>query len=369
MAKDNSLTIILAVKDRLAFAHRWMRFMDQEQCPYRIIIADGSLDADSGRLLSRLSDFPSLAYEYIRFPADENYAVYYKKIGDALRLVDTPYALMADDDDFYSIEGIKTAIKFLDGNPDFVCARGSYVGFSVKTPIHERGTGVDTVYGEMDFRGVIYPPVTIASDSAVGRLNAYCLRWTPHWYNIHRTNILRACWDEVAALNIKNIFLMEHTLGSMMASNGKIFAGKYPYYYRQVEGAYVTASKEAQRKYGDPFDQMLSESWSSDYNAYVKTLGAYLAERDGITTECSLNVAHAAFRSFFGPTVASVFQVRRGVLDEKMRHVFKHVIKLLANAVIAYEKILRLNRQRSHINAFETSEFTGKVKSFLARKF
>jgi glycosyltransferase domain-containing protein len=363
---DGSLTIILAIKDRLPLAHRWMRFMNQEQCPYLIVIADGSLDSDSGRFFARASDFPNLAYEYIRFPADENYSDYYKKISDALGLVDTPYVLMADDDDFYCMEGIKTTMKFLDEHPDFVCARGSYLGFSVRTPSHEEDVDAHTVYGEMSFRGAIYPSAIIDEDSSAGRLAGSFSRWTPHWYNIHRADILRACWNEVAALNIRNIFLFEHTVSAMIAVRGKIFAGQYPYYFRQVEGAYITTSQEAKTKGGDWFDQMLSESWSADYSAFVKTVSADVKKRDGITEEAAVKIVHTVYKNLFGPIVASVFAlpVRQGAAKTKMRYIYKHV----KGALLVFAELFRANRRGNDMKELEASECTVRVRNFLANK-
>lgn len=356
---DGSLTIVLAIKDRLPLAHRWMRFMNHEQCPYQIVIADGSLDSDSGRFFARASDFPNLDYEYIRFPADENYAAYYKKISDALGLVDTPYVLMADDDDFYCMEGIKTAIKFLDEHSDFVCARGSYLGFSVRASGQQEDAG--TVYGEMSFRGAIYPSVIIDEDSSAGRLAGSFSRWTPHWYNIHRVDILRTCWNEVAALNIKNIFLMEHTVSSMMAVRGKIFAGQYPYYFRQVEGAYVTTSQEAKTKNGDWFDQMLAKSWSADYNAFVKLISADLKKRDGISEEAAKKIVHTVYKNLFGPMVCGVWP---RVEDSRVCRTYKHVKSLLSD----YAKKYRPNKLENDMKVLEVSDCTVRIKNFLANK-
>lgn len=364
MGMDSMLTIILAIKDRLHFAHRWMRFMNQEQCPYRIIIADGSLDSDSGRLFTKATEYPNLAYEYIRFPADENYAAYYKKISDVLGLVDTPYVLMADDDDFYCMEGIRTTIKYMDEHPDFVCARGSYIGFSVRPSGQDADAGAYTVYGKMSLRGAIYPSVIIDEDSSAGRLAGYFSRWTPHWYNIHRTDILRACWNEVAALNIRNIFLMEHTLSAMIAVRGKIFAGQYPYYFRQVEGGYITASQEAKTKDGDWFDQMLSESWSDDYNAFVKIVSADIKKRDGITEEAAARIVHTTYRNFFGRIVGSVLPGRLTAAEAKMRNTYKYVKSALS--IIA--TIFCANRLGSGMKGLEASECRVRVKNFLANK-
>lgn len=360
---DSRVTLLLAVKDRLPLAHRWMRFMDQEQCPYRIIVADGSLDNDSGRFFANTSDFPNLAYEYIRFAPDKNYSDFFRKVSTALDLVDTPYVLMADDDDFYCLEGIRTAMGFLDEHPDFVCARGSYLGFSVETSGHgEEVTGAHTVYGEMRFKGAIYPSTTIAEDTSAGRMAANFSRWTPTWYSIHRTDIWRACWNEVAALNLMNIFLFEHTLTAMVAARGKIFAGQYPYYYRQVDGSYVTSSQEAKNRNGDWFDQMLSEYWSADYAAFVNLVSTDIANRDGISKDAAITLVNASYRNYYGPNVASVLSVRRGAAEEKMARFYWRLRSLLSICVKTYRA------SRPIMRALKTNQSTVRLKIFLANK-
>src|SRR3990172_1432256 len=42
--KQNDLTVILTLWDRVDFTYRWMRWMDQQRFPYKILIADGGLD-------------------------------------------------------------------------------------------------------------------------------------------------------------------------------------------------------------------------------------------------------------------------------------------------------------------------------------
>ena len=118
---SNRLTIILALKDRVPFALRWMRFANKERFSFKIILADGGADNTAREIFANKSNFPNLIYEYIRYPADINYTTYYKKISDAIALVDTPYLLMADDDDFSARFGhglVHLALR-IGKNPQF----------------------------------------------------------------------------------------------------------------------------------------------------------------------------------------------------------------------------------------------------------
>jgi glycosyltransferase domain-containing protein len=358
---SSRLTIVLAVKDRLSLAYRWLRFMDQERCPYPIIIADGSIDSKSRSLLDRSGDFPNLGFEYIRSQPDTSYSIYYQKISKALEIVNTPYVLMADDDDFFSIDGIDLSIKYLDDNLDFACARGSYMGFSILRGHAHINRDMSETYGEMTLRGSIYPNEVIVEDTAARRLSKYFQNWTPNWYNVHRTKILKKCWNEMLELDLKNIFLMEHTLGAKIALHGKIYAGNYPYYLRQMEGTYLTVSKEAKQRDGDWFDQMLKESWSSDYNAFHRSISQDIEKIDEIQYKNASQIVGNAYRQFMGPRVAGVIVKNRIGIEAKLYWIYKKV-----NYCINW--INGLSKEYMQRQKDSEDEFYKRVHAFLAKR-
>jgi hypothetical protein len=216
----------------------------------------------------------------------------------------------------------------------------------------------------MVFMGAIYPLATIDEDLSAERLTNYFSRWTPHWYNIHRTEVLQECWDKVAELNIRNIFLMEHTLCAIMAIRGKIFTGQYPYYFRQVEGGHVTSSQEAKERDGDWLDQVLSETWSADYMSFVRTISTELKKSDGISEVDSIRIVHTAYRNFFGPTLVSVFPARRNAIETQVINIYRYIERILS----ASKKIFYPSEQRINMKKLEACECTVRIKGFLASK-
>ena len=113
MTADNELTILLTLKDRPLFTFRWMAYANSIRFPFKVLIADGGKDETVPKVLSDKTNFPNVNYEYIRYPYDVTYAEYYSKVVDALSHVKTPFAVMADNDDFFIVEGLRLAVEFL----------------------------------------------------------------------------------------------------------------------------------------------------------------------------------------------------------------------------------------------------------------
>src|ERR1700730_724545 len=56
-------------------------------------------------------------------------------MSNAMGRVRTPYVMYADNDDFLGCNGIEKAVDFLEVHPDYVCARGHQVTFSVHSGV------------------------------------------------------------------------------------------------------------------------------------------------------------------------------------------------------------------------------------------
>lgn len=300
---SSRLTIILPLKDRLPFALRWMKFADQQNYSFKIILADGGADNAAREIFANKSNFKNLIYEYIRYPADINYTTFYKKISDAIALVDTPYLLMADDDDFFCAEGLTKSIEFLDRNPDYVGARGWYKGFSVKNPETKSDPNDLELYGELKLNGLVYPTISYNTESAADRVANYFTTWTPNWYNVIRAKNFCLSWNQVKTLGINDIFLMEHALSGSLVTQGKMFAGSYPYYYRQFGEHYLTASKIAKIREGDFFDRILSEAWLKDYWLLIKALTCGIQRQDELNEKEAEQIAKLSYKKFLAAIV------------------------------------------------------------------
>jgi glycosyltransferase domain-containing protein len=297
------LTILLTLKDRTPFTLRWMRFANNEHFPFKIILADGGSDDSATKIFANYSNFQDLDYKYVRYPEDINYTAYYKKVSDAMSLVESPYLLLADNDDFFCTEGLIRSIEFLEENPDYVAARGYYKGFSVKRRDSEVGPDKLELYGELKLNGLVYPLVTHNQESAADRVASHFSTWTPNWYNVARTKNLCACWNQTKALDLNDIFLMEHVLSGLLVAQGKTFSGAFPYYYRQFGEHYLTVSKVAIAREGDFFDRILSETWIKDYWLLIGALAFGIQSQDGLCEKKAREIAQLSYKRFLAAVV------------------------------------------------------------------
>lgn len=126
------LTIVLPLKGRYPWTFRFLAHAERMRLPYRFLVADGQVDELPAERLSAHRDlFPNLDIEYVRYPDDTSLQHFFRKMADACGRVRTPYAMLADNDDFLGLRGIERTLDFLDDHPDFVCGRGQILAFSL----------------------------------------------------------------------------------------------------------------------------------------------------------------------------------------------------------------------------------------------
>ena len=102
--RDERLTVLLTLKGRHDFTLRWMTYAQHVGFPFKVLVADGSVDDVAGDILASPSRFPGVRIEYVRYPEDKSYDHYHDKVSAALSRIETPFVVMADNDDFFLVE-------------------------------------------------------------------------------------------------------------------------------------------------------------------------------------------------------------------------------------------------------------------------
>jgi len=232
---SHKLTIVLTLKGREEFSYRWMEYMNEKKCPYEIVIADGGSDSNLELRLRNTSSYPNIRYKYIRYPYDENFDIFIKKLENVISLIDTTYILLADNDDFYILEKIPELIEFLELNSDYVGARGKLVDFEV---FDKCGDSKAKVRGNK-YKAYSIDSPSIEDECSLNRISKVCqgmdkYNYYMNWYSILRTKTLQEIWKNLLSLPAKEVIVLEILVHVLLMNSGKLKIMPIPFYLRQA---------------------------------------------------------------------------------------------------------------------------------------
>lgn len=218
---DQLLTVILVIRDRPFYTDRWMHYANATRFPFNILIADGGNDLFVQNKLENQVHYPHLKYNYIRYPYDVSTKEYFCKIADALEKTKTPYVVLADDDDFWNIDGLRASILFLEKNSDYATCRGRNFAFT-QTQKNQLKIHFDphTIFDISD---------TLPTDRV---MKIYPILGGT-FYDVHRTENYTKIFKQVADINMHFLPLCETMISLMDAAMGKIKRLEIPYLLRE----------------------------------------------------------------------------------------------------------------------------------------
>lgn len=290
------LTILLTLKDRVAFTERWLAYAALARLPARILIADGGMDDAAAPIVAAYQE-RQLEVERVRYPADRSYADYYAKVADALSRITTPLVVLADNDDLLIPDGLAAAARFLIDHPAYVACAGHCAVFWVAG---DAVTG-NALYGDVSWK---YRSL-LRSDTATTasrRVLDQSMGASDVFYAVHRTALLRRHFDAVRQCNPSDLYLMEQLVAFLTAIAGPGHQLDTLYLARQLDSP--GSSGEAHRvRYGGWFDRMLVPSWSADLTRVVDAAAAALAEADGIPLDLARSQILVSYKAAVAPAL------------------------------------------------------------------
>jgi glycosyltransferase domain-containing protein len=275
------LTIVLPLKGRCLFTLRFLWHANQAKLPYRFLIADGQVHPELAALLEKSQAiFPNLDIEYVRYPDDADFGRFYAKMSDALARVRTPYAMLADNDDFLAFAGIERSLDFLDAHPDYVCCGGGLAGFSVYAGLHNPNNGLTGRLNRYAYRYTVHDrSVDFSSPSAVERLRTGSRNWWTY-YAVYRTAALATMCREIVEIDFSDLQLHEFYCAMRTMTLGKARSdGSTIAYLRQYGTSMQTSFKK------DWVHHLLRSRFTSDFTALIDRITAQAVSADGADPE------------------------------------------------------------------------------------
>ena len=265
MQTDTNLTIFIPLKDRVQYTLRFLKSMEDARCPYKIILADGGQDKDIQDLLESKKYFKNLNYDYIRYPYDANFDLFYEKMHSGLSTIDTPFTMVMDNDDFVSMEGVANCLKILqEGN--WSSSRGR---------IDDRGGR--NIYA-------LYPD-HVLGETCEERILDQTVRFHSNWHNVTHTKFIKACWSMINIVKPNNFRITEQLTAYLNIAWGNGYRGDFPWIIRDDGERIVTESGSLQDHFPAQDVWLNADYWPQEFNKMVEVIAACISYHDGINFE------------------------------------------------------------------------------------
>ena len=278
---DKNLTLFLVLKDRPYYTYRLMKYMDWLKYPFKIIIADGGKNKEIQQVLEENKNFPNLDYTYVRCPYDGTLDDFHEKMGDTIKLVDTPIVSVIDNDDFFLLEGYFNCLNLLKENPTYTSARGALNVISIAYD----------VWGQSHIGENIYSTYknSVVGDTAADRMTFQTKNFHSNWHNLTRTNHVKACWAMLNVIKPQNMRFTEQVTGYLNVLWGTGYRGDFPWGLHQHGQRIETGGNSLESHFPSQKEWISSETWLGEFNKMTELMGVAIAEYDDIPVEEAMN--------------------------------------------------------------------------------
>jgi glycosyltransferase domain-containing protein len=305
------LTIVMPLKGRDLFTLRFLWHVNRENLPYRFILADGQVNPALAALLEKSGAlFPNLDLEYIRYPDDVDFRHFFAKMADALSRVQSPYVMLADNDDFVAYRGLEMSMDFLASHSDYVCCGGGIAGLSVygRSP-----ASFGMVVGPVNKLAYRYMPydrsIDIDSSSVMERL-VVGLRNSWSYYAVFRTSALQTIAAEAHEMDLSDLQLYEKFCAMRTLTLGKARSDAATVAYLRQ---YWTTLASAFSK--DWVHHLLRSRFSIDFSKIVAKVSEAAARADG----CDREEVAERVRESIAPWLRDFLRVNYGLSADVRR--------------------------------------------------
>jgi glycosyltransferase domain-containing protein len=204
------LTVVLLSHNRPTYLRRALHFYSTLPC--RVLVLDSSaqpLESDETRL-------PSVDYRHV---PEYGYWSFQTKAAYGMTLVQTPYTVMASDDDFMVHSALTDSVAFLQAHSDYSFCHGyclMYVTEASGVTYLRRDKKVREDYND---------------ENAEARVLSYMEQYLPPFYAVTRTHLLRGFFE---AMTDRGFEWMEVGHVFFMLSQGKARVLPMPYVVRET---------------------------------------------------------------------------------------------------------------------------------------
>jgi hypothetical protein len=239
--------------------------------------------------------------------------------------VRTPYVALADNDDFFIVDGLSKSVEFLAANPDYVACGGQYAAFWISA------TGNNDprcpLYGGNIEWKYVNNSTTESPLRASERIRRQCLGVNDTWYNVIRTAERRRQFEALRKFDPNDLFLAEHLVSFLAAIAGRIMQLNTLYIVRQQNSPHTSGGAH-QETFGDWWGRMLVPTWSADFTRFVNITAAELSAAEDMPIDVARDWIVKSYRLWVAPSLLS------NVVEEESIAPIQPAIAQLVRAIV-----------------------------------
>lgn len=178
--------LFIPTYNRPDYLRRILNYYSLTRVKFNIIVADSSKTSVKKINKKIIALFPKLNILYLdKFPETK---ISHSKFAEMVKYAKNKYCVFCADDDFINPSGIKEAVKFLEKNPNYSSAHGTYISFYTFKPL----------VGKKQFWwNFIYPYRSISSSDPIKRLIAHPKDCQQVLWSVRKTEVVKKVYKEL----------------------------------------------------------------------------------------------------------------------------------------------------------------------------
>jgi len=253
----NDITFILTLKDRSEHTENWIK--ENIYSNFNYLIADGSISDENRNYFLKIQQ-PNINYKY--FGKDETITHYLNKIYNAIRIVETKYVMLCDNDDYINPVGINKCISVLENNIDYNCSGGT----------------IFSIFENHDKNNYFNFPIPFLNNTKLHNIdqkfNAFIETRSEYkylYYSVFRREILEKIWKTIVSIEITDLFLVEMLYNDLALYYGKYYNIGWNHYIRLMN-----TNKSGVNSYGTFYHKKIF--FDNSYRTQLKKLNKFYSE-------------------------------------------------------------------------------------------
>lgn len=230
----SKIDVVIPTHNRTNLLKRILDYYKLKGADFNFIIADSSTPenkAKNKKLINQYSNLKILYLDKFSPVLEQHY-----KFAEMVKYIKSRYCVFCADDDFVVPNAIRECINFLEKNPDYSVAHGTYISFCAQKGI--------LGFNEFKWR-VLYSPQSITYSEPNLRLASHLKNYGMVLWGVRRSDIVKSCYKELMKTKIDPYLipiLGELLPDALTAVYGKIknldtFYGARQY-LSQIRGSY-----------------------------------------------------------------------------------------------------------------------------------